>query len=394
MPKCLDISTWRPATRDELLEIVEGYKNRTAKKGSSLIVRSSMKPVDVYAYLRVRFGQPNGIQNFFRSDDSDNWIHWHYSLRANDVIVEMSGTSRDVHMIVSEELSDSDWRRLLASLKSDFSRIGRDKSAMIRSFEKFVVFQNKYHALASLCADMHATIVDTPDAKMDLPVLGNDDDVKAWERNLDTLRERATSLYGDCLKLRLLTPIMAEAFLNMLILAFCKDAIRNDQLLYETFIRAKIPERLDLLYYNCDGFTRRVDPRSDAYRDFMRVMNARNFAIHGNVDPIKEQIEIVYFEGKRPLFAESGDHTLKLFQQLESINRPREVVKDYEATHAFLHEITTCLSPSHSKFFEHVMNDPYPGFEVHKQRVNKILPNHNVAGFFTGIRYDDELSYE
>ena len=96
----------------------------------------------------------------------------------------------------------------------------------------------------------------------------------------------------------MLTPIMAEAFINMVILVFCKDEVRNDAIRYEAFIRATVPERLALLSENCDGFLKDIDQTSEEYGGFKRVMDKRNFAIHGNIDPVREQIETVFFEGK------------------------------------------------------------------------------------------------
>jgi hypothetical protein len=98
-------------------------------------------------------------------------------------------------------------------------------------------------------------------------------------------------------------------------------------------------------------------------------MNMRNFAIHGNVDPIREEIETIYFEGRRPLFVEAGDNIIKLFEHLEQINKPAELIRDYESVHAFLHEITTNLTPRHQTFFEQVIIDPYPGYDLAKKRV-------------------------
>ncbi|KUM25835.1 hypothetical protein AU467_24280 [Mesorhizobium loti] len=62
-----------------------------------LIVRSKLKPVDIYCYLKARFGEPNGFQNFLRKNDSDNWIHWDYSLEAGESDVYFAGTSREIH---------------------------------------------------------------------------------------------------------------------------------------------------------------------------------------------------------------------------------------------------------------------------------------------------------
>jgi hypothetical protein len=89
-----------------------------------LIVRSRLKPVDIYCYLKARFGEPNGFQNFLRRDDSDNWIHWDYSLKAGKVDVYFAGTSREIHMMVGEPLTDLQWRDLIVGIRTDYARIG------------------------------------------------------------------------------------------------------------------------------------------------------------------------------------------------------------------------------------------------------------------------------
>jgi hypothetical protein len=348
--------------------------------------------VDVYAYLRARFGEPNGLQNFLRRDDSDNWIHWDFNLKAADVDVYISGTSREVHFIVSEPLSDTEWKALIVGLKADFARIGRAKSEMTRSFEKFVVFQNKFSTLANLCAEMHEAISDTPPIPNELPRTNTKRGVQIYSAALNRLSKRATDLYGDCLKLRMLTPIMAEAFINMVILVFCKDEVRNDPVRYEAFIRATIPERLALFSENCDGFIGEIDQTSAEYGAFKRVMDKRNFAIHGNVDPVREQIETVYFEGRRPLFADGGDTIVKFFEHQEQINAPQNVIADYEAVLLFLVVLTEHLSPRSKWFFEQVIDDPFPGYELRKKRVTKILPNHEVMALMPKLRYDDDLN--
>ena len=85
MTKCIDVVSWRAATREELLKFYGSGEKKRNSKGSGLIIRSQIRPVDAYAYLRARFGQPNGFQNFLRKDDSDNLIHWDFNLKAEDV---------------------------------------------------------------------------------------------------------------------------------------------------------------------------------------------------------------------------------------------------------------------------------------------------------------------
>ncbi|URK87239.1 hypothetical protein LP421_26940 [Rhizobium sp. RCAM05350] len=93
-------------------------------------------------------------------------------------------------------------------------------------------------------------------------------------------------------------------------------------------------------------------------------------------------------------FSEGGANALKFFEQLEIINAPAQVIADYEAVHLFLLEITEHLTKSCREFFKHVIDDPYPGYQVHKKRVTKILPNHNVDALMPRLRYDDDLNVD
>src|SRR5262249_2386627 len=156
------------------------------------------------------------------------------------------------------------------------------------------------------------------------------------EEVLQRLGQRADTTYRACLELSLLTPIMAESFINMLILILCKREIRNNPRQFEAFIRAQIDTKIFDLPYKCEKFIKRIDQDSTVFKNFKRVMDKRNYAIHGNIDPEKEGVEIVYFDNKTPIFEQSGDHLFKFFETLECQHDPQRVIKDYEDTHAFL----------------------------------------------------------
>lgn len=385
-----DVISWRKATRVEVSQFLERKKERKGG-GSDLVIRSKLSQADVYTYLRVRFGKPNGLQTLLRSDDSDNLVHWDFNLKAGAVDVYLQGRMRDVMVIVSESMTDEAWKLLILNMKADFARTARDKSKMQKSFEKFIVFQNKYVALAEQCADLHASIIDTTSSRPKLPKLTSRASLARYKSTMTKVAKATNTIYGDCLKLKLLTPIMAEAYLNMMILILCKPDIRADRSKYEAFLREKIPQRLEQLPIYCQGFSRAIDTKAPSYRAFLRVMNGRNFAIHGNVDPVREPIETVYFEGKVPIFTENGNHILTLFEHLESINKPDEVVADYEAVHDFLIDLRNMLEAKFASFIDQVINDPYPGYEMRAKRVTKILPERVAAMEFPNEKYDDEL---
>ena len=153
MTACLNVETWRASTPAEVAEFLDASKKPKARRRESLAVRTKLRAVDVYAYLRARFGEPNGFQNFLRKDDSDNIVHWDFQLKAGDEDVYICGHLRQVHLIVSEEMSDEGWKALINAIKADFGRVAKAKSAIVKNFEKYILFQNKYSAIIGRVGD-------------------------------------------------------------------------------------------------------------------------------------------------------------------------------------------------------------------------------------------------
>ncbi|MDE0921797.1 hypothetical protein [Aurantimonas coralicida] len=403
--KCLDMTQWRSAKPAEIKDFLDripdkpsGKKRKRSRKKLKvkkfprphLVVRYGLIPLDVYSYLKLRFGVPNGFQNFLRRDDSDNWIHWEYHLICADGDILISGMSREIHIAMPVPLKKRQWRELIMQFKEEFKNNGPEKSKVVKSLEKFVIFQNKFSNLADMCAELYHSIENFERTPYPFESLDGLDKISGRS----TYDSNISELYGSCLKLRMLTPIMAEAFINMVILVFVNDEIRGNKTAYDEFVRAKIPDRLSRLSEDCFGFERPVDRSSPEYGAFMSVMNKRNFALHGNVDPVREAVEVVYFDGKRPLYTESGDHIKKLLEQIENLHAPQVVLSDYRATHLFLFRILECMRAPVREWFYHVINDPFPGFEVKKKRVTKVLPEFNMIAHFQGIVYDDAIYSE
>lgn len=66
-------------------------------------VENQLSPADLYCYLHARFGPPNGFQNFLRKDDSDNLIHWDWTLGHEGGVLQRTGNElpNPVHRIWS-----------------------------------------------------------------------------------------------------------------------------------------------------------------------------------------------------------------------------------------------------------------------------------------------------
>src|SRR5262249_44891621 len=157
------------------------------------------------------FGEPNGFQNFLRKDDSDNFIHWDFNLKAGAEDVYVSSTSREIHFMLSEALTDENWRTLIVNLKEDYKRVATEKSSFQKKLEEWVIFPNKYVAIAQICADLHGSILDSIGGfEVSRPSGKSKRALAEYAKKLKKLGQRANVLNGNCLQLCLMTPILAE----------------------------------------------------------------------------------------------------------------------------------------------------------------------------------------
>jgi hypothetical protein len=96
--KCLDVPSWRVFTKKEMRTYLhetvkpKDVRDDASRFGSILAVRRAFSPVDMYCYLKARFGEPNGFQTFLAKDDSDNWIHGDYNLKVDGELSALSLT--------------------------------------------------------------------------------------------------------------------------------------------------------------------------------------------------------------------------------------------------------------------------------------------------------------
>jgi len=415
IPATLNILAWQPASPNEIRQYLEQILERSEKNqkekdtGSQpqrrrgpkdrpliLAVRTHLVQLDIFCYLKARFGEPNGFQNFLRKDDSDNLIHWEYHLICDGVHIQIMGVNRETHFLVREFFTDEHWRDLILRIKDDYRRVGPEKSRALRQLEKWVVFPNKYVHISSVCAELYDEITSNISGFEEFKPKSAEFNSKRQKqlRVADKLSRRAHKLYGSCVQLSLLTPILAESFLNMLILILCKPEIRNNRAELDKFIRAHIHTRIFSLSDKCLGFSRPVNEETPGFGRFKRIMDRRNHVIHGNVDPVREQLETVYFQGTRPIFTQTGDHLGQFYSAMERQHEPARVLSDYEDTHSFLVEIVGCLEPRLRTGIWAVIEDRYPGYDANRQRAGSLFPDYVATSYFPGIKYDDELAVD
>jgi hypothetical protein len=396
-----DPTTWRAFTKEEMLADLDRMRSRNdgkkrrkrgRKQKSALILQETVSPFDAYTYLHARFGAPNGFQTFLAKDDSDNLFHWDYNLKAGELDLRFVGASEEVHVWFDADLDDADCLRFIDNLRADFGRAGREKGRLASTLEKWRIFPNQYLTIANRCADLYAVITETL-PKIDKKVLAD----KLTTQNLMSEKNRKShskmmsAITSAPTELSVLIPVMFESFVGLIVAGLIRPELKRDQEAFTAFVRSPLNQKLTEMADRCRGFERPIEQTNPVFGRYWSVVNKRNDILHGNVDPVRDALEVVYFHGKRPLYRSGGDRIRQHWVRLLDQYKPREVADDYLAMHAFIIEILNHLTPAYRHSIQLIMEDTQPGWDNRRKIFGRLFPNFVATTFFEGLRYDWQL---
>lgn len=289
-------------------QIIEQLRAEDRPKGTECwSITNEIKPVDLYCYLKVRFGPPNGIQNFLRGDHSDNLIHWNWTFKYDAGLVDIQGTNyrTDVWLIGPLELSSDDREDFIQRVKADFASFGEKMKKCRNSLEHWIEFVNPYQRIRRSVSQLYEEL---RSLELDqLSELSNVLDAKDREnasRCWDEAARKFNRGFGLCFGIRSMLPIMAEAFINLILYLLMRPEIKSDKRLKENAFKQPIDVRVKSLPLNCKGFKHPIDYSNSACGRYHSVVNERNDLLHGNVNIGKLRFNEVYFQGTVPVFKE------------------------------------------------------------------------------------------
>lgn len=392
-----DPPSWRTFDRAEVLAFLDDAKvrRRRATRGEprnrSLVLQRSVSPFDVYTYLHARFGPPNGLHTMVASDDSDNLFHWDWYLKEGNHDLKFIGATQEVHVHFGRGVTDAGCRRFIAALKADFARVAGDKGRFAGTLEKWHIFPNRFLTLANRCSELYATL-DRTVPRIERMLSG-----RLTDRDfiLDKNAKRAGRIMADVMtvptELSVLTPVMFESFIGFIVAVLTKPAFRADRSAFDAFVRSPLNVKLVDLADKCIGFNRALNQQDPAFGRYWQVVNRRNDVIHGNVDPVRDVLEVVYFHGKRPLYKAGGDRIREHWSGLMRQYRPREVMDDYVATHYFILDILNHLDPTVRFGLNRLISDNQPAWDNKRKKSGVLFPNIVSTVLLEGMRYDWEL---
>lgn len=312
----LDVGRWETASLDQQSEVVRRRpKTHAAPNGARRSTATTLRPpeaavspLDLYSYLKARFGPPNDIMMVARVPGLENLIQWAYALRSEEHVFRIHGTSGRIEFM-GEQFTPEDWRALITNIKQDFGRFGPQMTEARRPLQRWTLFINPFrriqNTLTSLGGRLGAISLREPGPRAMLMTHAEAEtfnkEFGQWVGQTHTAAVLGTSI-------RMLAPVMAEAFVNFVLFVQGREDVRRDARLYESMLRQPIDVRVRGLHVNCDGFREFVDTSHSVFGEFQTLMNGRNDFLHGNIDPQQLSFDEMFIDK----FGE--DQTIPLFK--------------------------------------------------------------------------------
>src|SRR6266487_25270 len=362
----------------EVLERIKVGKPESHNPPRRLFITGGIKPVDLYCYLYVRFGPPNGMQSFLRTDDSHNMFHWHYSLWADDVGIEIMAATYKIEMWYPEAFcySDRPLEDLVAAITADRRNYDKPLNEIKAKLERWLMLANPFHRLQLALEGMLSRagqLLETTKHPPKQPETAEESE--AFGELFQPIANASYEAFGLCRSVRMLLPVLAETFVNFLIYVLCKPEIKADRRLFENVKRAPIDIRIKSLSHNCIGFAPPVDFETDACKRIHKIFSNRNDFLHGNITPEQDSHETVFFNGTVPLFTEWKNFYDRCFaSQLKSQDH-EAAVREMADLSAFFEQILGCLVHGVAAEMRKMLDISELGYNPDTKRFGLLFPD-------------------
>ncbi|MBU2718989.1 hypothetical protein HF563_06300 [Acidithiobacillus ferridurans] len=309
-------------------------------------LQNQIKPVDLYCYLYARFGPPNGIQNFLRADHSDNLIHWEWTLQAEDRFYLVQGHNFRTEIWVSGPALEAESLEVLVDdIKRSFPQHGKSMGEIRNKLEHWVEFINPYQRIRAAvdCLAKELDSLEVP-SKADQPKSVTDfENLEEWSTVWTSHAQTISRATGLCFGIRSMLPVMAEAFVNLIMYMQMNPELKADDRLRENLFRQPIDVRVRGLSHNCLGFERAVDYSHEACRRYHSLVNERNDLLHGNVVVDKLKFNEIYFNGRVPIFKSYSTMWERAFGVAQSSVGLDLLKNEREVVDGFIDYVVSCL---------------------------------------------------
>jgi hypothetical protein len=339
-----------------------------------IVLRNEIRPVDLFCYLGARFGHPLGFFSLMPREHFKEAFNWHFMLYLPEGSVDILSLNfrTEVYLPRGFVCSAEEFAK---ELKADFPSHHAGMSKVKAELTKWDSFLNPYAQLweSSQLLIERARALDASVRKsMEDP--DSQADAKRFVDVFNVHYPMAIELSGLCLSVRMMCPVMVEAFLNLLLLAFASDETRKNPGLEDTY-RLNLDVKIKQLHKICDHFERPVDWSAQACRDFDRLRSQRNDLLHGNVRPAKQRFETVYLWGNSPLFTQVLGPFERALGSKMAAYPLEDAEKDLAVVEAFTTYVMSCMRKDVASEMENIMGSIDLAYDHGRDKLGILFAN-------------------
>lgn len=272
------------------------------------------------------------------------------------------------------ELEPDDCADFIRHVKADFAAFGADMTKCRKSLEPWIEFVNPYQRLrrsvTKLAEELKALQLDK---LSELPNILDQEDRESAQKQWEDTASKCIRGFGLCFGIRSMLPIMAEAFVNLILFTLMRPEIRADSRLKEDAFKRYIDVRVRSLSITCTGFKQQIDCSNEVCGRYHSVVNERNDLLHGNVDPKKLQFNEVYFDGTVPVFKEyrsMWQRSLGVERQAVGVDK---VFEELAIIDAFIAYVLSCLDDKIRPKIEYMLGRLELGLNSREDRLGVLF---------------------
>ncbi|KMT56622.1 hypothetical protein [Pseudomonas fildesensis] len=339
---------------------------------------NEIKPLDLYCYLYAKYGEPNGLLNLARKDDSDNLIHWEWTLANSDGLISIMGMNFRTEVLLAGDFQGKglDLEMFINQIKGDIGKYGKKITAFRTELEKWTQFINPYERIRRAVTEnfnqLDALGINPASDKIVHPKTA--EDMKGFNERWIALNARYSAAVGLVFGLRSMLPVLAESFINLLIFALAKPEIKANDRLFQSIVRQPIDIRIQSLHLNCNGFNGLIDYAAQECKAFHTLMNERNDLLHGNVEVGKLSIGDIYFRGNLPLFIQYDDFwSVSIGASMRSVGYD-SIHQDHKAVEDFIEFVMGQLDKDVVEHVRRIIETGELGFNKKTGRLGILIP--------------------
>ncbi len=374
----------------EYFNLIESRKNK-GNKAKIFRNNKKVKQLDLYCFLKLNFGEPNGFFSLLRGDHSNNFIEWHYSLKIDDIYtLDIMGSKRFLEFHVSSinnnvALDNFNEIDFFASLNNQIFLNRKEIYKKKNQLEYWVIFLNTYKRLKDTIEEFYQkyqklALQDPEPLQTESPLVTKLE-IDRYQSQTKNLIKNILTKKSYGIVLRMLFPVLGESLVNLIIFILAKDEIKNDKRLLDNMFRSQIDIRIKTLYLNCNKIEKAYDQNDERFKNFLKLMNKRNDFLHGNILPAINTFDEVYFDGKIPFFEEEKDIVMEYVKQNLFQVTEKEVNQDYQTIEQFKNYILDNISLPSRDEIKLILNKGDLGWNKKTKRIGILFDNELLQAF-------------